>query len=195
MYATGSKYLLWLHKVRSPRRKIRTRAITLDHAAIRCKTFWAGDWMQSWNASWPLFVYKFIRIFQTQKSTFIKHLVAKNTFISQNLALNFLSFTLRICIQNAWLGTFATRLTRTLVISKDDSETSWVCRESGGFHKSDILLKFIAKTQPWTEEHVTTMQFIEAYDCLEQSRAGGKNFAKKVYFWENFFKNVIVLQC
>ena len=77
-------------------------------------------------------------------------------------------------------------MTRTLVISKDDPETSWFSRELGGFHKSDILLKFIAKTQPWTEEHVTTMQFIEAYDCLEQSRAGGKNFAKKFTFEKIF---------
>ena len=110
--------------------------------------------MQSWNASWPLFVHKFIRIFQTQKSTFMKHLVAKNTFISQNLTLNFLSFALRICMLNAGLGTFATKLTRTLVISEDDPETSWSGREARRVSKIRYLLKFIAKTQPWTENHV-----------------------------------------
>ena len=56
----------------------------------------------------------------------------------------------------------------------------------GGFQRSDFILKFIAKTQPWTENHVTTMKFIEAYDCLEQSRAGGKNFAKKFTFEKIF---------
>ena len=30
------------------------------------------------------------------------------------------------------------------------------------------------------------MKFIEAYDCLEQSRAGGKNFAKKFTFEKIF---------
>ena len=110
--------------------------------------------MQSWNASWPPFVYKFIRIFQTQKSTFIKHLVAKNTFISQKLTLNFLSFTLRICMLDAGLGTFATKMTCMLVKAKTTKIPAGMARCWGGFQRSDFILKFIAKTQPWTENHV-----------------------------------------
>ena len=87
------------------------------------------------DGSWPLFVHKFKRKFQTQKSTFMKYLVAKNTFISQNLVLNFLSFMLRICMLDAGLGTFATKLTRTLVRSKDDPDTSWYGWVSGRVSK------------------------------------------------------------
>ena len=92
----------------------------------------------------------------------MKHLVAKNTFISQNLTLNFLSFALRICMLNAGLGTFATKMTRTLVKGKTTQDTSWLARclgqDCGGFQRSDFILKFIAKTQPWTENHTTTMK-------------------------------------